>query len=87
MHFTLIGHISTGSQFTGQGPPHASRQVWEVAEGLSSLQSLPTVICPRRVGGARLLASPLGARAQRHPFARFLQRTVGKGGPRTGSQG
>lgn len=38
MHFILIGHISTGSQFTGQGPPLASRQVWEVAEGPSSLQ-------------------------------------------------
>lgn len=58
MHFILIGHISTGSQFTEQGPPLASRQVWEVAEGLSSLQSPPTIIWSCRVDEARLAGSP-----------------------------
>lgn len=58
MHFTLIGHISTGSQFTEQGPPLASRQVWEVAEGLNSLQSPPTITWSCRVDGARLAGSP-----------------------------
>ena len=57
MHFTLTGHISTGTQFTEQGPPLASWQVWEVAEGLSSLQS-PTIIWSCRVDGARLAGSP-----------------------------
>lgn len=57
MHFTLTGHISTGSQFTGQGPSLAGRQVWEVAEGLSSLQSPPTTIWSCRVDGARLQAA------------------------------
>lgn len=60
MHFILIGHISTGSQFTEQGPSLASRQVWEVAEGLNSLQSPPTITWSCRVDGARLAGRPFG---------------------------
>lgn len=33
------------------------------------------------------MAGPLGTRAQRHPFTRFLHRIVGRGGPRVGGPG